>query len=117
MSTTDDLTRLAELHRSGALRDDEFAQAKDRVLNERVLRDQPALVGALNGLRRSHSDRWVGGVCGGLALATGLAPWLWRLAFVLFTFFGGAGLLVYLLLWIFVPAEPSLNAVPRQLGS
>ena len=53
----------------------------------------------------------------GLALATGLAPWLWRLAFVLFTFFGGAGLLVYLLLWIFVPAEPSLNAVPRQLGS
>jgi len=117
MSTTDDLTRLAELHRSGALSDDEFAQAKARVLNERVLRDQPALVGALNGLRRSRSDRWVGGVCGGLALATGLAPWLWRLAFVLFAFFGGAGLLVYLLLWIFVPPEPSLNAVPRQLGS
>ena len=117
MSTTDDLSRLADLHRSGALSDDEYAQAKARVLNERVLRDQPALVGALNGLRRSRSDRWVGGVCGGLAEATGLAPWLWRLAFALFTFFGGFGLLVYLLLWIFVPTEPSLSPVPRQLGS
>jgi len=117
MSTTDDLTRLADLHRSGALSDDEYVQAKARVLNERVLRDQPPLVGALNGLRRSRSDRWVGGVCGGLAQATGMAPWLWRLAFTLFTFFGGAGLLVYLLFWIFVPAEPLTGHVPRQLGA
>jgi phage shock protein C len=117
MSTTDDLTRLADLHRSGALSDDEYVQAKARVLNERVLRDQPALVGALNGLRRSRGDRWIGGVCGGLAQATGMAPWLWRLAFTLFTFFGGAGLLVYLLFWIFVPAEPLTGHVPRQLGA
>ena len=92
MSTTDDLTRLADLHRSGALSDDEFAQAKSRVLNERVLREQPPLAGALNGLHRSRSDRWLGGVCGGLAQASGMAPWLWRLGFALFTFFGGAGL-------------------------
>ena len=117
MSTTDDLTRLADLHRSGALTDDEYAQAKTRVLNEFVLRDQPALVGALNGLRRSRGDRWIGGVCGGLAQASGMAPWLWRLAFALFTFFGGAGLLVYLLLWIFVPADPALQHAPRQLGA
>jgi phage shock protein PspC (stress-responsive transcriptional regulator) len=115
MSTTDDLSRLSDLHRAGELNDDEYAQAKARVLNERVLRDQPPLVGALNGLRRSRSDRWVGGVCGGLAQATGLAPWLWRLAFVLFTFFGGAGLLVYLLLWIFVPQEQAFT--PRQIGA
>jgi len=81
MSTTDDLTRLAELHRSGDLSDDEYAQAKARVLNERALRDQPPLAGALNGLRRSRGDRWIGGVCGGLAQATGMAPWLWRLGF------------------------------------
>ena len=102
MSTTDDLIRLADLHRSGALSDDEFAQAKTRVLNERALREQPPLAGALNGLRRSRSDRWLGGVCGGLG-------------FALFSFFGGAGLLVYLLLWIFVPQEPALN--PRQIGA
>lgn len=117
MSTTDDLSRLADLHRNGQLSDEEFAQAKARVLNERALRDQPALVGALNGLRRSRSDRWLGGVCSGLAQTTGLAPWLWRLAFVLFTFFGGAGLLVYLLLWIFVPAEPFAQPAPRQIGA
>ena len=34
MSTLDDLTRLADLHRSGALTDDEFAQAKARVLRQ-----------------------------------------------------------------------------------
>jgi phage shock protein PspC (stress-responsive transcriptional regulator) len=56
-------------------------------------------------------------VCGGLSEATGLATWLWRLAFVLFTFFGGAGLLVYVLLWIFVPAEPMVQSTPRQLGA
>jgi phage shock protein PspC (stress-responsive transcriptional regulator) len=117
MSTTDDLTRLADLHRSGALTDEEYVQAKARVLNERVLRDQPPLVGALNGLRRSRSDRWIGGVCGGLAQASGMAPWLWRLAFALITFFGGVGLLVYLLFWIFVPAEPLPGQVPRQLGA
>ena len=117
MSTTDDLTRLAELHRSGALSDDEYVQAKARVLNKVLLRDQPPLVGALNGLRRSRSDRWVGGVCGGLAQATGLASWLWRLAFALLLFFGGAGLVVYLLLWIFVPQEPGLVPSSRQLGN
>jgi phage shock protein PspC (stress-responsive transcriptional regulator) len=46
-----------------------------------------------------------------------MAPWLWRLAFTLFTFYGGAGLLVYLLFWIFVPAEPLTGHVPRQLGA
>jgi phage shock protein PspC (stress-responsive transcriptional regulator) len=56
-------------------------------------------------------------VCGGLAQASGMAPWLWRLAFVLITFFGGVGLLVYLLFWIFVPAEPLPGQVPRQLGA
>jgi phage shock protein PspC (stress-responsive transcriptional regulator) len=56
-------------------------------------------------------------VCGGLAQASGMAPWLWRLAFALFTFFGGVGLLVYLLLWIFVPADPALQHAPRQLGA
>jgi phage shock protein PspC (stress-responsive transcriptional regulator) len=44
-----------------------------------------------------------------------MAPWLWRLGFALLTFFGGAGLLVYLLLWIFVPQEPALT--PRRIGA
>ena len=37
----------------------------------------------INGLRRSQNDRWLGGVCGGLARFTGVDSWLWRLGFVL----------------------------------
>jgi phage shock protein PspC (stress-responsive transcriptional regulator) len=56
-------------------------------------------------LRRSRSDRWIAGVCGGLAKATAVESWVWRLAFALLLLCGGAGLLVYVLMWIFVPAE------------
>ena len=114
MSITNDLTCLSDLHRSGDLSDTEYKQAKARVLNEQSMRDQPPLANALNSLSRSQSDRWVGGVCGGLAQISGIAPWLWRLVFTFFTFFGGAGLLVYLMLWIFVPQEPIFSA--RQIG-
>ena len=36
MSITNDLERLAELHRSGALSDAEFASAKARALGSRI---------------------------------------------------------------------------------
>lgn len=56
-------------------------------------------------LRRSTTDRWLGGVCGGLGAASGIKAWIWRLLFALLLVFGGTGLLLYLLLWIFVPAD------------
>ena len=59
----------------------------------------------VNRLRRSRDDRWLGGVCGGLARLTGMESWIWRLAFALLFLFWGAGLLLYILLWIFVPDE------------
>ena len=59
----------------------------------------------LSGLRRSRVDRWLGGVCGGLGVASGVDSWVWRLVFVLFTVTFGFGAVVYLLLWIFVPEE------------
>ena len=57
-------------------------------------------------LRRSGTDRMVGGVSGGLAEYTGIDAVLWRAAFVLVTLAGGAGVLVYLLLWVLMPAAP-----------
>ncbi len=60
---------------------------------------------ALNALRRSIADRWIAGVRGGLAQATGADAWIWRLVFAALLLFGGAGLLIYLLFWIFVPSE------------
>jgi phage shock protein C len=105
MSIADDLERLAELHRSGALTDAEFAQAKARALGATPHADSNPAMHWLHALRRSRTDRWLGGVCGGLAPATGLPAWLWRLIFVSLVLCGGTGLMIYLLLWILVPKE------------
>lgn len=115
MPTADDLARLAELHRNGSLTDAEFERAKARVLEEgRAAGADVPLVSAVNRLRRSRHDRWIGGVCGGLARLTGVQAWVWRLMAVLLAAWGGTGVLAYVLLWIFVPsdAEPSMTA-PR----
>ena len=57
-------------------------------------------------LRRSGTDRMAGGVCGGLAEYSGIDPLLWRVGFVALTLAGGAGILVYLLLWVLMPSAP-----------
>ncbi|GAA0745066.1 PspC domain-containing protein [Ideonella azotifigens] len=110
MTESEQLNQLGELHRSGVLSDEEFARAKARVLagNAQHTPSGSPIVDAVNGLRRSRDDRWVGGVCGGLAMSTGLAAWAWRLLFVLLFVCGGTGLLVYLLMWWLVPLAPSM---------
>jgi phage shock protein C len=113
VSISEEIKRLHELHQSGALTDEEFAQAKSKLLMS--LDGNQSASGAsgassdfaaqINSFRRSKSDRWLGGVCGGLAKSTGFDSWIWRLVFVLFTFCFGGGLLLYLLAWILVPLE------------
>ena len=44
-------------------------------------------------------------LCGGLARTYGLESWVWRLIFVLFVLTFGFGILIYLLLWVFIPEE------------
>jgi phage shock protein C len=105
MGLAEDLTRLEELRSRGALSDEEFQRAKERVLGGAPAASGSPAVAAINRLRRSRDDRWLGGVCGGLAVAAGAETWIWRLIFAVLAFFGGAGLLVYVLLWIFVPEE------------
>ncbi|MHC1782941.1 MAG: PspC domain-containing protein [Anaerolineaceae bacterium] len=56
-------------------------------------------------LYRSRIDKMLGGVCGGLASYAGIDPVIVRLFFVIFTLAGGAGILIYLILWIVVPEE------------
>jgi phage shock protein PspC (stress-responsive transcriptional regulator) len=106
MAESDELHKLGELHRSGVLSDDEFVRTKARVLSDaaRAENEAPAIT-AINALRRSREDRWLGGVCGGIARTTGLATWIWRLLFALLAICAGTGLLVYVLMWILVPME------------
>jgi phage shock protein PspC (stress-responsive transcriptional regulator) len=105
MSLSDELGKLSELHQRGALTDDEYTRAKERLLHPGLGSEAQPVISAVNALRRSRSDRWIAGVCGGLAKATAVESWVWRLAFALLLLCGGAGLLVYVLMWIFVPAE------------
>ena len=114
MNVSEEIKRLHELHLAGALSDAEFAQAKAKLLSNINLdkSDGPSdsgpsndLVQEFNRLRRSRNDRWLGGVCGGLGRASGMEAWIWRLVFVLFTLTFGFGVVIYLLLWIFVPDE------------
>jgi phage shock protein PspC (stress-responsive transcriptional regulator) len=56
-------------------------------------------------LRRRAGHRLVAGVAGGLADYTGTRSLVYRLAFVVFTFLGGIGILAYLLLWWLIPRE------------
>ncbi len=67
-------------------------------------------------LRRSRSDKVIGGVGGGLAEYSGIDALLWRVGFVALALAGGTGVLVYLLLWLLMPADatrPDAPAGPR----
>ena len=105
MALADELGKLAELRASGALTEDEFKRAKERLLGTEQPRSNDPLISAVNAFRRSRTDRWFGGVCGGMARSTGTEAWIWRLFFATLFMCAGVGLLLYLLLWIFVPSE------------
>ncbi|MCZ2822425.1 PspC domain-containing protein [Modestobacter sp. VKM Ac-2977] len=65
-------------------------------------------------LRRSRTDRVIGGVAGGLADYTGVDALLWRVGAIALTLAGGSGLIIYVLLWLLMPAAPA--APPGQPG-
>ena len=118
MNDSDELARLGELHQRGVLSDDEFSRAKARVLQGQPEANRPAASGSsLHNLRRSRNDRWLGGVCGGIADFTDVPAWLWRLFFTLLVVCAGSGLLVYLLLWFFVPSEPAMVSGPQRVSA
>ena len=102
MSTADEIAKLHELMSRGALTAEEFERAKTRLLDETP---GPGAGLAINRLRRSRSDQWIAGVCGGIARLTGVESWIWRMLFVLGLVFGGFTLFAYIVLWIFVPRE------------
>jgi phage shock protein C len=58
-------------------------------------------------LTRSQTDRVIAGVAGGIAERFGLNPALVRIAWVVSVFFGGFGILAYVVLWIALPAGPA----------
>jgi len=58
-------------------------------------------------LRRSTEDRLIAGVCGGLGTYFNTDPLWFRLGFVVVTLAGGAGILIYLIVWLIIPEARS----------
>ena len=56
-------------------------------------------------------QRMIAGVCSGLGEYFDIDPVLVRIAFVVLTVLGGAGILVYLILWIIMPTAGSTVAL------
>lgn len=69
-------------------------------------------------LRRSQDDKVLAGVAGGLGQHLGINAWWFRWAFIFLAFAGGAGVLLYIAAWIFIP-EPGEDetAVSRWLST
>lgn len=105
MALSEEIRNLGELHQRGVLSDEEFSRAKARVIDAAGDRPANPTLAAVNGLRRSRDNRWLGGVCGGLGQISGFAAWAWRALFALLVLCAGTGVLLYLLLWILVPEE------------
>ncbi|WP_332643638.1 PspC domain-containing protein [Aeromicrobium sp.] len=59
-------------------------------------------------LTRNPDDKWLGGVCGGLADYTGIDANLVRLIVVVCTLLGaGSLILAYIVAWVLMPARPA----------
>lgn len=60
---------------------------------------------AQNNLFRSTSNKYIGGVCGGLAERYNIDATLIRLIFLGLSFTGSVGIWIYIALWIFLPTD------------
>ena len=115
MNLPDDLQKLYNLREQGALTEEEYALAKKRLLEGAAEEHQPKTekprepAASLNQFKRSLTDRWIGGVCGGLGEMTGIPSWSWRILFVLTALLHGIGVIMYILLWIFVPLQTNTS--------
>ena len=56
-------------------------------------------------LARPRDDRWIAGVCSGLARRFGVSSSVMRLIFVLSCLLPGPQFIIYLVLWVLLPNE------------
>ncbi len=78
----------------------------EKISGEEKEKDKNKTNASAAGTRKLYRDpvaRVLGGVCSGLSIYTDVPLWLMRAIFVVFAFFGGFSVLVYVILWIVVP--------------
>lgn len=67
------------------------------------------------GVRRRTDDKWIGGVCSGIADRLGVDPVIVRAALVLLTILGGIGVTLYLAAWALLPNDRGEIAAERAV--
>jgi phage shock protein PspC (stress-responsive transcriptional regulator) len=68
-------------------------------------------------LERIENEKFIAGVCAGVAAYLGLDPTLVRLAFLLLIPASGIGLLLYLVLWIIMPTQSERDDVLKVMAA
>ena len=58
----------------------------------------------LNEIKRSRTDKILGGICSGLGKHTELPTWVYRVILSISILYG-FGLILYVILWMFIPLE------------
>ena len=79
-------------------------------------RDDLTIDAKIKKLFRNPDDQVLGGVCSGIAAYFGLDATLVRILFVASIFFGGAGLIAYIVLWIITPPAVTLTDKMQMKG-
>jgi len=75
----------------------------------------PASNNKLKKLYRNPDDVIIAGVCSGLAAYFGIDPIIIRVLFIVTIFFGGTGIIAYLILWVVMPeAKTSAQKLEMQ---
>ena len=59
----------------------------------------------MSSLVRPRDNRWIAGVCSGLARRFGLSPNIMRLIFVISCLLPGPQFVLYIVLWVLMPDE------------
>jgi len=68
-------------------------------------------------LSRPSQDRMLAGVASGLAHYAGIDVLIVRIAFAVLTFLGGAGIPLYLVCWLLIPAEGSSQSIAAGVAA
>jgi len=84
-----------------------MGQPEDYIVDEEIFEDEPQPRKTTQSSRKLYRDTensYIGGVSSGLGHYFDIEPLWIRLAWVCLFIFGGAGFLIYILLWILMPA-------------
>ena len=95
--------------------------AKNCHMNEQSTSDphtgMDRFFGALRGIgiRRRTDDKWIAGVCSGLADRLGVDPVIVRAGLIVLSLLGGAGITIYLVAWALLPNDRDEIVAQRAL--